>query len=709
MANEDKKEELKLNQLLVTSQREVTTAIEEGLGVSRTKQLVNKEILDVSRQLADAAAEELAFQEESTNSLRSESELLAAQAKVKALNAKNQQQILDLQTKGGENLTGLISSEKERLKALIAQAATGDDIAASVETQIEGRDKLNKQLLLADDFLRAAAKVPFVGAFIDAEKVLKKMEKTTLKTGNGFKGIMVGVGEGLKMLGKASPFILLKYAIKALKFIIDLAFKLSTLMTKVQTTTGLSAEKSKEMFRGMQATAKATGKVYITSEKIAEAFTEMTEQTGMIANFGGDFLETVSTLKDRLKMSAEESSQLAYFTRLQGKDGDKVLSTQVKLVNQYNKQNNLLITAKGVFQQISKASGTVAVSLGNSLDNLTKAALAATKLGLSMDEIHGAAGGFLDFQTSIQKELEFSLATNQQVSFAKERELALANDLAGLAEALTNKEEVLLAFRTGNRIQMDLAAGAMNMTSDQLAKIIRQEDYRKMVLEGTKASQAEFAEMYGEQSLASMLELDAQEKIAATIANMRDKLLEVGETLLPIIEYFTEMVSQAGFIESAVKAITVTTNALFYATGAVVGMKIAQAIATAFASSMRYGPLVGGALGLGAVALIKSQVKAPPAKAIPVEDAAISGIKINTLPMDSIQIDKGGNKISVGTDLNGNNNMDAVVKELKKVRDAVNSAANLHVGIQYDGFKAENVKASGGNKVTNTKYKSSFD
>ena len=75
------------------------------------------------------------------------------------------------------------------------------------------------------------------------------------------------------------------------------------------------------------------------------------------------------------------------------------------------------------------------------------------------------------------------------------------------------------------------------------------------------------------------------------------------------------------------------------------------------------------------------------------KDAEIEGIKINTLPMDSIQIDKGGNKIAVGTNLDGNSNMEAVVKKLDEVVSAVRSASNLNVAVEYDSFKAANPNA----------------
>ena len=719
MANEDKKEELLINQELVNSARTYTSIQESLLGIDERKKTAQKEILDVSRKLALSATEELAFAKESTSSLRTKSDLLAAQAKQQQISQKVNQGYMDhsksMSKKMNEEELKAFNIKKS---ALIQQFNLSKKVEKSIEDQIDKREELNTKLGWMDDALRGISKIPFVGQFVQSDEILKSMEKTTLKTGSAFKGMIAGLKKGFSMLAKNPLMLALAASAAILKFMVGMAFQLSKNMTQVQKVTGLSKDVSEGMYSAMRETSKETGKVYITSTKILQTFTELTEKTGLIANFGDDFLETMTTLKDRLGMSVDESEQLSYLTRLQGKDGDKILESQVKIVNQFNKQNKSLISARGVFKQIANTSLTVASALGNSLDNITKAAAAATRLGLSMDEIHGAAGGFLDFQTSIQKELEFSLLTNQQVSFAKERQLALDNDIAGLADALINKESVLLAFRTGNRIQMESAAGAMNMTTDQLAKIIKQKDYERLIQSDINGGMEEYIALYGEQSYQSMLELDAQEKIAAAKAQFNDRLMEAGELMLPLIEKFATLMEQLSRSDGLINTIIGSMKLLLVVTGALAARSITVAIAKAWSAAMSpinpanistlgAAGLIAG--GIATAAIMSSTSMAPPLPPVDVKDAAISGIKINTLPMDSIEIDKGANKIAVGTNLNGDNNMDAVVKAIADLKKAIVATANINVTTTYDSFEASNKQASNGIGQTNTKYKSSFD
>ena len=488
---------------------------------------------------------------------------------------------------------------------------------------------------------------------------------------------------------------------------VDMAFALSEQMVKVQTTTGISKENAEGMYYGFRKIADESGKVYLTSKKITKTFTELTEKTGLIAQFGGNFLETMSTLQDRLGMSVEEAEQLSYLTRLQGKDGDKILETQVKIVNQYSKQNQLGITAKGIFKDIAQTSQTVVVALGQSVGQLTNATLAARKLGLSMDEIHQAGAGFLDFQSSIQKELEFSLLTNKQISFAKERQLALDNKLGELGEALVNKEEALSAFRGGNALVMKSAAGAMNLQSDQLAKIIRQEEYRNLAAE-------EYVEIYGEASYQSLLALSQQDVMNAALDKMKDKMMVIGEQMLPIIERFTTWLVQITESGTAFTGLIKLMKTMVVIAGALATRSITMAIANAWASAMNptnpanmaslglAGLLIGGALTTG---ILASTSMPPPLP--PVEEVADATMKIKALDEDQIEIDKSTGRVSIGTNRQTIDS-EGIIRALGEIKTEIIKNRIMYVTTSYDDFAAYDPKAGSGVKKANTKHKSSF-
>ena len=706
MANEDKKEELLITQELLEWTRAHRIELDKKSETTARDKVELRDQLNLARELSDVAHEEALFEKQTTESLRSRTELLAAQAKQENISSKLKEEHASISAKLASDEFFINKSKlKEELKALDKQITGSGTIEKSIQKQLKSRIKLNKKLGLGKKLLEGMNKIPLVGQFIDAEKALSVMEKTTIKTGSGLRGLVAGLGSGMASLAASGPLILFTAVFKILKFMVDMAFALSEQMVKVQTTTGISKEHAEGMYYSFREIAKDSGKVYLTSKKITKTFTELTEKTGLIAQFGGDFLETMATLQDRLGMSVDESEQLSYLTRLQGKDGDKILETQVKIVNQYSKQNQLSVTAKGIFKDIAQTSQTVVVALGQSIGQLTNATLAARKLGLSMDEIHQAGAGFLDFQSSIQKELEFSLLTNKQIDFSKERQLALDNKLGELGEALVNKEELLLAFRTGNAIVMKTAAAAMNLQSDQLARIIRQQEYNNLAAE-------EYVEIYGEASYASLLALSQQETMNAALDKMKDKMMEIGQQMLPIIERFTTWLVQITESGTAFDGLIKLMKTMVIVAGAFAARSITMAIATAWSTAMAPNPqniASSGLWGLGIGALLTTGILAatsmPPS--LPPVEVADATVKIKALDEDQIEIDKSTGRVSIGTNRQTIDS-EGIIKSLKEIKTEIVKNRIMYVTTSYDDFAAYDPKAGSGVKKANTKHKSSF-
>ncbi|HAI43088.1 MAG TPA: hypothetical protein DCM40_35805, partial [Maribacter sp.] len=97
--------------------------------------------------------------------------------------------------------------------------------------------------------------------------------------------------------------------------------------------------------------------------------------------------------------------------------------------NNFAKQTALLAQANNaapnaVIKDIAESSETIAKFTGVTPDNLAKAAIQANKLGLSLKDIGSVAEGLLDFQSSLNKEIEASILLGRNINLQKARELA---------------------------------------------------------------------------------------------------------------------------------------------------------------------------------------------------------------------------------------------------------------------------------------------
>ena len=245
--------------------------------------------------------------------------------------------------------------------------------------------------------------------------------------------------------------------------------------------------------------------MFVTTKDLGKAFGELTKQTGLIADFGGKTLITQTTLTKQLGLSATQAGKLSLLSRLQSKDTEGVMKNTVGTVNALVKQSGVAVNVKGIIEEIANASDSIVVSLGNNPAALAEAATQAKLFGSNLAGVDAIAGNLLNFEQSINNELEFELLTGKQVNLEKARLLALNNDLAGLGEELANQSEITEAFATGNRIQQEAAAKALGMSRDELAKISLQQELNNLSAE-------EFKETYGETTYESLQAQSAIER-----------------------------------------------------------------------------------------------------------------------------------------------------------------------------------------------------
>lgn len=249
-----------------------------------------------------------------------------------------------------------------------------------------------------------------------------------------------------------------------------------------------------------------------------------TEEVGRIRDLG-----------DKLGLTVDESAKLALNTKLSGesvKDFGQAAFDAAKETAIAAGSGTNLGTA---LQEASKASGALALNLGNNPEELGRAAVQAQRLGLNLQQMEGIATGMLDFESSIQNELEAQLLTGKRINLAKAREFALRGDLAGLAEEIGKQEGVMEAFSSRNLIAQEAAAKAVGMTRNELAKTIA----LKAIEDGL-----------GEEAAARMADMDAgqvkqlsvQQKINKAMGKLQQAAAPLLDMLVPLVDVFTMMV-----------------------------------------------------------------------------------------------------------------------------------------------------------------------
>ena len=186
-------------------------------------------------------------------------------------------------------------------------------------------------------------------------------------------------------------------------------------------------------------------------------------------------------------ISAGVSKQLGLITGQFGLSGDNAgkLVKQLQAINGASIETNLnLISSVG---ELARAEGVAPAKVLNDIagdtetfakfakdggKNIAAAAIQAAKLGLNMATVAGIAENLLDFESSIEKQMEASVLLGRQLNLDKARELSLMGDLEGLQKEVLKQVGSEAEFNAMNVVQRKALADAIGVTVSDLGKMV---------------------------------------------------------------------------------------------------------------------------------------------------------------------------------------------------------------------------------------------
>lgn len=368
-------------------------------------------------------------------------------------------------------------------------------------------------------------------------------------------------------------------------------FDVSAQTASIRKELGLSSEASYRLRNDFAAISSSSENSFINVDRLVKGFNDLSKETGLVADFGGQTLESFTSLNQQMGFSTKEAAQLVVLSRSQGKNTEQILSKTVSTVSSMNKFNKIGINVKSVLEDIANASTAMALSLGKSPEALAKAAYAARQLGTNLQGVDGIAGSLLNFEDSITAQLEAQVLTGRQLNLEAARYYALTNDTENLAKELSTQLGTSADFSKMNRLQQEALAGAFGKSREELAQMLLEQDKINMSAE-------QFKSTYGEATYEQLQSQSAAEELANTMAKLQEIVANLATLFAPILDVIT--------------AITSNAVALYGIMGGLIGRavylkraEIGAAVAKIFSSSFSLGPLAGAVLaGAGVAALM---------------------------------------------------------------------------------------------------------
>ena len=413
------------------------------------------------------------------------------------------------------------------------------------------------------------------GLFLGAAKALNSALQGTIKMfRDGMIGGMKAIGGDLaegpiqNLTKPISGFLekiplvggLLGGVVDMMSTFMDYAMNANSMFVKMGRELGLSADESQKLANNFSNYANSTKDVFVTSKKLYEAQIGLSKQLGTTAIFSNEILSTNIRLKDVLGLEEDIQASIAQTSVITGKESADIVGNVIQQVQNLKLAGLATQDYKAVLKEVSNLGGYLGLTFAKYPEKITKAVLQTKAMGLELKQIDALADSFLDYESSISKEMEAQLLTGKDINLNKAREAFLNNDLVTAAEEITKQVGSTEEFLGMNRIAAESLASTFGMTRDTMADMLKKQQFLSKI--GAKDGQSaqeqyelakkKFATM---QDITTEQEKQQYQALASGAANER-----LAALIEKIKQGFTSLIANSGVTEFIDKAIEFMSN-----------------------------------------------------------------------------------------------------------------------------------------------------
>ena len=384
-----------------------------------------------------------------------------------------------------------LKNELEEMRDI--QEESGDFLSKQLglykDVNVINKELLAKESLkknVSNDFAKQQLKQ------IQGQNIIRKNVSAQLA---GFKKIIASA-KTFNLVLAANPAIAIG---AALVFVLTLLTKINKALAETRTSLGVSAVEAAKIRLRVEATGKALQALGLGAEDAQTSFDAIRQTFGGIDQASSKF---VFNLARAQLVTGATTSQIADLLAIQESvtsASRETLLAQLSTVSAAIRLEG--VAPDAVFRQLAENAEAVALSINDGGDNLIRAAIGARKLGIEFRTVTGIADKLLDFESSIESQLQASVLLGREINLDRARQLALNNDLAGALEEVVTQVGGEAEFNELNRIQRQALADSVGVSVQELSRLVRdnanagatgvaqaamtQEEVSKSILEAT--------------------------------------------------------------------------------------------------------------------------------------------------------------------------------------------------------------------------------
>ena len=258
---------------------------------------------------------------------------------------------------------------------------------------------------------------------------------------------------------------------------------------EVRQELGLSVTESAKLGFQITRNAKLLDILGGNADEVKNFATEIANQFGNVGAINDKVFKQFVGISASTGLTGENAAKLASSIQsIQGGTLETSLNTIEIFKNLADAEG---ISSKLVLEDLASDTETFAKFAKDGGKNLASASIESKKLGLELSSVAGIAENLLDFESSIEAQMEAQVLLGRSINLDKARELSLAGNLEGLAKEIKSLVGSQAEFEAMNVVERESFAKALGLSVVDLGKMVRGEDTSAQIAQKRAALEEE--------------------------------------------------------------------------------------------------------------------------------------------------------------------------------------------------------------------------
>lgn len=494
---------------------------------------------------------------------------------------------INIDDKVNKILEERLNSAKIILKVLEDENKERTDSLGIVGKLAEGLDGVLKKISKSDSLSR----ILDLGKAVEKTREFAAKSKEPIGSFQKLGVLSKNVGSNLISGFKGIDFITI-----AIGQIVEAILHIDKAAGEIAKKLGISYSEAASIKGELTSIAASSSDIFLTTENLQKTFTSINESLGSRTRLEAESLKFLTLLGERAGYSQEVQTNLYKLQLLTGKQTKSITQEfhgQIGLLKRQlaarGDTRGAVLNEKQLLESINKISSSILFSLGGQGEELAKAVFHAKSLGVELDLIEKVQDSLLDFESSIQNQMEAQLFLGQEgikLDAEKMRLAALTNDQATIASEINQQLGSLskenLETVKHNVFAQQALAKHFGLSRNELTKMLMDREilqklgakegqdlssyYKELVkVHGEEKAAAIIKQKTGDETIANQLaSVTMQEEFNQIILKLKEIFVSLAKPVLAIVKPIVDILAPAlGFISRIVTSISQIMNSIY--------------------------------------------------------------------------------------------------------------------------------------------------